>query len=109
MNEAKLYVGNLDYSVTDDQLGELFGQVGTVVSVVVITDRYTGRSKGFAFVEMSSPEEAQEAIKKFNGQKFPGGKPASEREMVVNIARPREPRREGSRSRGGFDDRSRTN
>lgn len=101
MNEAKLYVGNLDYTVTEDQLGELFGQVGTVSSVVVITDRYTGRSKGFAFVEMSKAEEAQEAIKKLNGHKF------GEREIVVNIARPREPRKEGFQSKGNFDNKPR--
>ena len=100
MNEAKLYVGNLDYSVTEDQLAELFGQAGTVVSAVVVTDRYTGRSKGFGFVEMSKAEEAQEAIKKFNGHKFQG-----EREIVVNVARPREPREEGFQPKGNFDNK----
>ena len=83
---TKLYVGNLDYSVTGDQLKEMFAQVGTVADAVVISDRYSGRSKGFGFVEMSSDEEAKEAIKKFNGSDFQG------RNLVVNEARPREPR-----------------
>ena len=81
----KLYVGNLDYSTTGDQLGELFAQAGKVVSAVVITDRYSGRSKGFGFVEMSSEEETQKAIKTLNGTKV------QDREIVVNEARPREP------------------
>ncbi|MCH7951591.1 RNA-binding protein [Patescibacteria group bacterium] len=83
---TKLYVGNLDYSVTEEQLGELFAQAGKVTSAVVITDRYSGRSKGFGFVEMSSEEEAKKAIEAFNGKDF------QERSMVVNEARPREPR-----------------
>jgi len=83
---AKLYVGNLDYGVTDNQLAELFAQAGTVVSVVIITDRYSGRSKGFGFVEMSSDEEAKKAIEMFNGKEFNG------RNMVVNEARPKQPR-----------------
>jgi cold-inducible RNA-binding protein len=82
----KLYIGNLDYSVTDDQLSELFAQTGSVVSAVVITDRHSGRSKGFGFVEMSSEKEAKKAIETFNGKDFQG------RKMVVNEARPREPR-----------------
>ena len=93
---AKLYVGNLDYGVTEDQLAELFAQAGTVVSVVVITDRYSGRSKGFGFVEMSSDEEAKKAIEMFNGQEFKG------RNLVVNEARPRQPREEGRSGQGGF-------
>lgn len=84
----KLYVGNLDYKVTGDQLTELFSQAGKVVSAVVITDRYSGRSKGFGFVEMSSDEEAKKAIETFNGKEFEG------RNLVVNEARPREPREE---------------
>jgi len=82
----KLYVGNLDYGVTDDQLKELFGQAGTVESAVVITDRQSGRSKGFGFVEMATEKEAKDAIKMFNEKDFQG------RKMIVNEARPREPR-----------------
>jgi RNA recognition motif-containing protein len=83
----KLYVGNLDYNVTDDQLAEAFAQAGTVVSAVVITDRYSGRSKGFGFVEMGSKEDTKKAIEMFNRKDFNG------RNIVVNEARPREPRR----------------
>ena len=94
---AKLYVGNLDYNVTGDQLGELFAQAGKVVSAVVITDRYSGRSKGFGFVEMASAGEAQKAIEMFNGKDFQG------RAMVVNEARPPQPREFGPRrGRGRF-------
>jgi len=83
---VKLYVGNLDYATTGDQLGELFAQAGTVASAIVITDRQSGRSKGFGFVEMSSEEEAKKAIETFNNKEFEG------RNLVVNEARPREPR-----------------
>lgn len=83
---AKLYVGNLDYSVTGDQLSEMFSQAGQVVSATVITDRYSGRSKGFGFVEMSSDDEAKKAIETFNGKDFQG------RNLIVNEARPQEPR-----------------
>ena len=82
----KLYVGNLDYGVTNDQLAELFAQAGKVISATVITDRYSGRSKGFGFVEMSSDEEAKKAIEMLNGNEFQG------RAMVVNEARPQQPR-----------------
>ena len=78
----KLYVGNLDYSVTGDQLGEHFAQAGKVVSAVVISDKYSGRSKGFGFVEMSSEKEAKKAIEMFNDKDFQG------RNIVVNEARP---------------------
>lgn len=83
---TKLYVGNLDYGVTGDQLGELFAQAGKVVEATVISNRYTGRSKGFGFVEMGSDEDAKKAIEMFNGKDFQG------RNLVVNEARPREPR-----------------
>jgi RNA recognition motif-containing protein len=82
---TKLYVGNLDFAVTGDQLGELFAQAGSVVEATVISNRYTGRSKGFGFVEMSSEEEAKKAIEMFNGKEFQG------RNVVVNEARPRKP------------------
>lgn len=79
----KLYVGNLDYSVTDEKLAELFAEAGSVASAVVITDRQSGRSKGFGFVEMSSDDEAKKAIELFDGKDIDG------RNMVVNEARPR--------------------
>ena len=83
MNQ-KLYVGNLSYSTTDQELQELFAQHGTVQSANVVTDRYTGRSRGFGFVEMGSGEEAQQAIEALNGTDFQG------RNLVVNEARPKE-------------------
>ena len=86
-------MGNLDYTVTSDQLSELFGQAGTVSDSVVISDRYSGRSKGFGFIEMASAEEAKKAIEMFNGKDFNG------RSLVVNEARPKEPR--DNQSRGG--------
>lgn len=78
----KLYVGNLSYSVTSDQLREHFGQAGTVVDAVVISDRQSGRSKGFGFVEFEKEEEANKAIEMFNGKDMDG------RNLVVNEARP---------------------
>ena len=94
--EAKLYVGNLSYSTTEDDLRSLFTQAGTVKTVTLIKDRDTGRSKGFAFVEMDSAAEAQKAISMFNGSQL------QERALTVNIARPREERPRGG---GGFGDR----
>lgn len=82
----KLYIGNLSYSVDASQLTDLFGQVGTVDTANVITDRDTGRSKGFAFVEMTDDSEAQAAIEKFNGQDLDG------RAMNVSEAKPQAPR-----------------
>ncbi|MDQ3929295.1 MAG: RNA-binding protein, partial [Chloroflexota bacterium] len=91
----KLYVGNLPYSVTEDQLREMFSQVGEIADAAVVTDRYTGQSKGFGFVEMATDEGAQAAITKFDGQDMGG------RAMVVNEARPREDR-SGGGGRGGY-------
>jgi RNA recognition motif-containing protein len=93
--EAKLYVGNLSYQTTEETLLTLFSQAGTVASVTLIKDKYTGQSKGFAFVEMSSQSEAEQAIKLFDGKSF------DNRDIKVNIARPRE-----ERSPGGYGDRS---
>jgi RNA recognition motif-containing protein len=93
--ESKLYVGNLSYSTTEDDLRQLFSQAGNVKSVSVIKDRDTGRSKGFAFVEMGSDEDAQKAISQFNGQNF------QDRSLKVNVARPREDRPRGGGG-GGF-------
>ena len=79
----KLYVGNLDYAITQDQLREHFAKAGTVVDAVIITDRDSGRGKGFGFVEMSTDEEAKKAIEMFNEKDLNG------RNIVVNEARPR--------------------
>ena len=94
----KLYVGNLPFSVTDQFLGDTFAQCGTVASAKIITDRDTGRSKGFGFVEMSTDAEAQDAISKFNGADCDG------RAMTVNEAKPMAPRegRGGGFGGGGF-------
>ena len=89
----KLYVGNLPYSYRDSDMEQAFAQFGTVTSAKVMMERDTGRSKGFGFVEMSSPAEAQAAIAGMNGQQIGG------RGLVVNEARPMEPRSGGG---GGF-------
>ena len=89
----KLYVGNLPYSVRDEDLQQSFGQFGAVTSAKVMMERDTGRSKGFGFVEMGSDAEAQAAIQGVHGQNFGG------RDLVVNEARPMEPRAPRS---GGF-------
>ena len=91
---SKLYVGNLSFSSTDQDLEDLFSQAGTVESVNIITDRDTGRSRGFGFVEMSSAEEANAAISQFNETELEG------RTIIVNEAKPRENR--GGGGRGGF-------
>ena len=82
----KIYVGNLPYSTTDQELQDLFANHGNVQSANVVTDRYTGRSRGFGFVEMGSAEEAQQAISALNGADYGG------RNLVVNEARPKESR-----------------
>jgi RNA recognition motif-containing protein len=93
----KLYIGNLSFNVDSNQLVDLFAQVGTVDSANVIMDRDTGRSKGFAFVEMSESSEAQAAIQKFNGAELAG------RAMNVSEAKPQAPRTGGGGGgRGGF-------
>jgi len=95
----KLYVGNLSYSTTESNLSKLFGTVGEVASVSLITDRASGRSKGFAFVEMAEDSAAQEAIAQLNGKELDG------REINVAEARPQKPRSSqyggGNRGRGG--------
>lgn len=101
----KLYVGGLSYNTTEDALKSAFAQAGTVVSATIITDRMSGRSKGFGFVEMSSDEEANKAIEMFNGKEMDG------RTLTVNEARPMEARprtggfNRGGRGFGGRDDR----
>lgn len=91
----KLYVGNLPYSVTEESLHSHFAQFGTVESAKIVTDRDSGRSKGFGFVEMSSDEEANTAIESANGNDFMG------RNIVVNEARPQENRPRGGGGGGG--------
>ena len=99
-NPAKVFIGNLAFTATQEQIEELFGQHGTLVDVKVVFDRMSGRPKGIAFVEFSSPEEAQAAIAALNGFEFLG------RPLMVNIARPPAPRTGGfgggSRPSGGF-------
>ena len=98
MASVKLYVGNLPWTVTSDELGQKFSEAGSVVSAQVVTDRYSGKSRGFAFVEMEAQEGADKAIETFNDQ------PMGDRNMVVNIARPREERPDGDR--GDRDNRA---
>ena len=90
----KIYVGNLPFSATSEQLNEMFAKFGTVDSAKIVMDRDTGRSKGFGFVEMSSGDEAAAAIEKLNGSDMGG------RSLVVNEARPMEPRTGGGGGRG---------
>ena len=94
----KLYVGNLPFSATEDTLHEFFSQSGVSPSAVnLIRDRFTGQSRGFAFVEISNDEEADRAVNSLNGQNFGG------RNLVVNEARPQEQRGGGGGGRGGSD------
>jgi RNA recognition motif-containing protein len=92
--ESKLYVGNLSYRATEEELQEHFAQAGTVKTVTIVKDRETGRARGFAFVEMDTEADAQKAISMFNGATF------MERALTVNLARPRE-ERSGGAPRGG--------
>ncbi|MEK7659355.1 MAG: RNA-binding protein [Patescibacteria group bacterium] len=89
----RLYVGGLPYETTDDELKELFSEAGAVESAKVVTDRYSGRSRGFGFVEMSNDDEAMKAIESMNGKQI------GERAITVNEAKPMGERTEG---RGGF-------
>src|SRR5207247_8534964 len=91
---TKLYVGNLSFNTTENELQELFAQAGAVQEVTLMQDKFTGKSRGFAFVTMSSEEDAQNAISKLNGQTVEG------RALTVNEARPREPRPPGGGGRG---------
>jgi RNA recognition motif-containing protein len=93
---SKIYVGGLPYSATEQQLSDLFGAHGAVASARIITDKFTGQSRGFGFVEMSSDSEAQAAITALNGSDMGG------RTLTVNEARPQEPRGGGGGGRGGF-------
>jgi RNA recognition motif-containing protein len=93
--ESKIYVGNLSYSTTEDDLKALFAQAGTVTSVALIKDRDSGQSKGFGFIEMSNQVEAEKAISLFNGFQL------GDRQLKVNLARPKEEKGRG----GGFGNR----
>ncbi|MDH4083684.1 MAG: RNA-binding protein [Nitrospira sp.] len=93
---SKIYVGGLPYSATEQQLSDLFAAHGAVASARIITDKFTGQSRGFGFVEMSSDPEAQAAITALNGSEMGG------RTLTVNEARPQEPRTGGGGGRGGF-------
>jgi len=92
---SKLYVGNLAYSVSSDDLRELFSQAGQVQSAAVISDKFSGQSKGFGFVEMGSPDEATKALQQFNDSELKG------RNIKVNEAKPREGGFGGGGNRGG--------
>jgi cold-inducible RNA-binding protein len=97
---TRLYVGNVSFKATEEDVRDLFSQAGEVVSVRLIKDAATGRLRGFGFVEMATEEDAQKAISTLNGNNF------MDRSMVVNEAKPQEKRERGrSRERGGFDTR----
>ncbi len=93
---AKIYVGNLSFNTTEEELKQLFSQAGSVASVALIKDRDSGQSKGFAFIEMGNSTEANNAINLFNGKTF------GERELKVSLARPREEHGSGGYGRGGY-------
>ncbi len=97
MNPTRLFVGNLSYQTAENDLQDYFAQAGTVTSVNVMFDKMTGKSRGFAFVEFASPEEAARAVEQMHNKEFQG------RALTVNIARPREeraPRWSGERGAG---------
>jgi RNA recognition motif-containing protein len=96
-----IYVGNLPFHASEDDIKELFEAYGQVTSVSVIKDKYTGQSRGFGFVEMPNTNEGQSAIQELNGREF------MERKLVVNPARPREERGPGGSGKGGYDNKKR--
>jgi len=97
---TKLFVGGLSWDTTEDNLGSFFSQIGNVVSASIITDKYSGRSKGFGFVEMGSEEDAKKAIEELNGKELDG------RAITVSEARPQAPREERGGGGGSFGDRN---
>ena len=97
MSEARLFVGNLSYQTMENDLQEHFAQAGAVSSVNLMLDKFTGKSRGFAFVEFSNSDDANKAVEMFHGKDFQG------RQLTVNIARPREER--APREGGGYGDR----
>jgi RNA recognition motif-containing protein len=101
--ENKLYVGNLSYETNEEELRTLFAQAGEVTSVALIKDRDTGQSKGFAFIEMGTEAEAQKAISQYSGYKM------SDRDLTVNLAKPREERGGGQNRSGGGREPNRNN
>ncbi len=96
-----LYVGNLSYGVTEEDLKKNFGEIGECIAANIVRDRYSGNSRGFGFVEMGTEEEAQEAIKRLNGGELSG------RKIIVQEARPRKERRKPPFDRSGFRSRER--
>lgn len=98
-DRTKLFVGNLPYSTTQDELSELFSEFGEIVEVKLITDRMTGRSRGIAFVKFASDDQAAAAIEALHGKEMDG------REIIVNVARPQAPRRSFDNNRS-YDSRS---
>ena len=99
MSESRLFVGNLSYQTMENDLQEYFSQAGVVSSVNLMLDKFTGKSRGFAFVEYSTPEEASKAVEMLHNKEFQG------RQLTVNIARPREDRPPRSGGGGGGGDR----
>ena len=95
MNESRLFVGNLSYQTMENDLQEYFSQAGVVTSVNLMLDKFTGKSRGFAFIEFSTSEEANKAVEMFHGKDLQG------RALTVNIARPREERAPRSAGGGG--------
>ena len=98
MSENRLFVGNLAYQTMENDLQDYFAQAGAVTSVNLMLDKFTGKSRGFAFIEFASADDAQKAVEMFQGKDFQG------RDLTVNIARPKEerpPRREGGGGGGG--------
>jgi RNA recognition motif-containing protein len=95
MNPIRLFVGNLSYQTMEQDLQDHFSQAGNVTSVSLMFDKFTGKSRGFAFVELATPDEANKAVEMFNGKELQG------RTLTVNVARPREERGGGDRPRGG--------
>src|SRR5688572_6735579 len=98
MSESRLFVGNLSYQTIENDLQEYFSQAGAVTSVNLMLDKFTGKSRGFAFVEFASPADAQKAVEQFHGKEFQG------RALTVNIAQPKEdrPPRAGGGGGGGY-------
>ena len=94
-NESRLFVGNLSYQTLEKDLQDLFSQVGVVVNTNIMFDKFTGKSRGFAFIEFGTNEEAQKAVEMFHNKEFQG------RQLTVNIARPREERAPGGGGGGG--------
>jgi len=99
MKENRLFVGNLAFSTQEPDLQQLFAQAGQIISVSLMMDKFTGKSRGFAFVEMGTAEEAAKAVEMFHGKPFEG------RSLTVNVARPREERPEPRQ--GGYGERPR--